>query len=104
MILLQAPKGQKLLRLVNVAITRARQKLIVVANYHYILQEMPASATMRLAVEAAANSARLSSLDIVNFASTSSEGPATFPHARQKTFHSSTTAIDTKKGVVMMQK
>lgn len=90
-------QGSKSMRLVNVAITRAKQKLIVVANYNYILQEMPTSATMRLVVEAAANSPRLSSLDIVNFASTSSEDSAAFPNTRQKAFHSLATAIDTQK-------
>lgn len=97
-------QGSEFMRLVNVAITRAKQKLIVVANYNYILQEMPTSATMRLVVEAAANSPRLSSLDIVNFASTSSEDSAAFPNTRQKAFHSLATAIDTQKGAVMMQK
>jgi superfamily I DNA and/or RNA helicase len=89
-------EGSPSMRLVNVAITRAKQKLILVANYKYILQEVPESATMRLAVEAAANSARLSSLDIINFASISSEDPTAFPNTRNNTFHSLNTAIDTK--------
>lgn len=39
------------MRLLNVGVTRARHKLFVVANLHYIREQMPASSMLRKITE-----------------------------------------------------
>jgi AAA domain/PLD-like domain len=57
--------GLKGSRLINVAVTRAKQKLFIVANRTYIQQKMPALSTLRQAMEEAAKVAIVPSLDVV---------------------------------------
>ncbi|GHO89182.1 DEAD/DEAH box helicase [Dictyobacter formicarum] len=57
--------GSDAMRLVNVAVTRPKHKLFIVANAAYIQKEMPSTSIMRLAVEEAQRSAILPSLNII---------------------------------------
>ncbi len=61
---LSGSKNSASMRLINVAVTRPRQKLIIVANRNYIRRNMPGS-TLYLAVEDAAKAAIVPSLNIV---------------------------------------
>jgi AAA domain/PLD-like domain len=63
--------GSDAMRLVNVAVTRPKQKLFIVANRSYIRQTFSATSTLRLAVEEAAHAAIVQSLDIVGISWTS---------------------------------
>ncbi len=57
--------GSSAMRLVNVAITRAQQKLIIVANQEYIQKFFSARDTLSLAVQEAARSGVVQSADIM---------------------------------------
>ncbi len=57
--------GSDSMRLINVAVTRARQKLFLVANLQHIQQKLPAGSILRESVKIASQSALLSSLDVV---------------------------------------
>ena len=58
-------EGSSSMRLINVAVTRPKQKLFIVANHHHIQQELPKNSTLHLAVKEASKSAVIHSLDIV---------------------------------------
>jgi superfamily I DNA and/or RNA helicase len=58
-------KDSDSIRLINVAVTRAKQKLIIVANRTYIQRTMPEKSTLRLAVKEASDAATVQSLDVV---------------------------------------
>lgn len=57
-------QGSDSMRLINVAVTRPKQKLYIVANLPHLRQTLSDQATLRLAVEEAARAAVLPSLDI----------------------------------------
>jgi hypothetical protein len=57
--------GSNTMRLVNVAITRARQKLFIVAHQSHILQAFPDTAILKKVVQHAAHSATYSSLGVI---------------------------------------
>ncbi|MGH2506813.1 MAG: AAA domain-containing protein [Ktedonobacteraceae bacterium] len=57
--------GTTAMRLVNVAITRAQQKLIIVANQKYIKTHFRTDDTLYLAVQAAAQSGVIQSADVL---------------------------------------
>lgn len=57
--------GSDAMRLVNVAITRAQQKLIIVANKKYIEDNFDPNATLSLTVQAAAKNAVIQSAEIL---------------------------------------
>jgi hypothetical protein len=57
-------KGSDSMRLVNVAVTRPKQKLYIVANLPYLRQMLYDQATLRQAAEEAASAAVLPSLEI----------------------------------------
>lgn len=57
-------RGSDSMRLINVAVTRPKQKLFIVANLPY-LKYLPDQATLRLAAEEAARTAVLPSLEVV---------------------------------------
>ncbi len=63
--------GSDAMRRVNVAVTRPKQKLFIVANRSYIQQKFDTTSTLRLAVEEAAQAAIVQSLDIVGISFTS---------------------------------
>ncbi len=62
---LSGTKGSASMRMINVAITRAKHKLFIVAHYQHILQIFPADSILRLVVQHAARSTICSSLNIV---------------------------------------
>lgn len=47
------------MRLLNIAVTRARHKLFIVANMQYIRQQMPASSMLRKITELACQKRRI---------------------------------------------
>lgn len=57
--------GSAAMRLVNVAITRAQQKLIIVANQDYVKQYFGPHDTLRLAVQEAARNCVIQSADVL---------------------------------------
>ena len=64
--------GSKAMRLVNVAVTRAQHKLIIVANSQYVQSKFYEHDTLRLAVQEAQRAGTLFSRDIFDIASNSS--------------------------------
>jgi hypothetical protein len=58
-------RGSSSMRLINVAVTRARHKLFVVANRPYIQQKLSQDSILRQVVERAAQAASFSSLEVV---------------------------------------
>lgn len=54
------------MRLVNVAVTRAKHKLIIVANKKYISQKFDENDTLRLAVEEAQQAGYICSIDVLS--------------------------------------
>jgi len=58
-------RGSNSMRLINVAVTRPKQKLYIVANLPHIRSTLPEQSILRLAVEKASRSSILPSLDIV---------------------------------------
>jgi DNA replication protein DnaC len=64
--------GSKAMRLVNVAVTRAQHKLIIVANSQYVQSNFNEQDTLRLAVQEAQRAGTIFSRDIFDIASTTS--------------------------------
>lgn len=67
--------GSKAMKIINVAITRAKHKLIVVANYQYILRNLDEQNTLRQVIEVAHASNTISSTNILQLPS-----PVRLPH------------------------
>lgn len=56
--------GSESMRLLNVAVTRARHKLFIVANMQYVRQQMPASFMLRKITELACQKRRISATNL----------------------------------------
>lgn len=59
-------QGSDAMRLVNVAVTRAKHKLIIVANREYIQAQLSPNDTLRLAVQEARESGCITSRDVLS--------------------------------------
>jgi hypothetical protein len=76
--------GSNAMRLTNVAMTRAKYKLIVVANYPYLQQCLTQHDTLRLAVQEAHKAGTLQSSSFLHLSSRTNAAPYTLSNARSQ--------------------
>jgi hypothetical protein len=75
--------GSSAMRLINVAVTRAKYKLIIVANYQYLCEHLPQHATLRLVVQDAYAAAYIRSGDVPSLSAFPRHSPSTLNRPQQ---------------------